>query len=59
VRLPGRLTNPEVAKMIGTTRERVSHFLNAFQQCGWIRRDRGLWIHREGLRQSLGSEGSR
>jgi CRP/FNR family cyclic AMP-dependent transcriptional regulator len=59
VRLPLRATNVELAQMIGTTRWRVSHFLNRFQRRGWLsRRAKGLWVHREGLSQFLGSTAS-
>lgn len=49
VRLPCPLSNPDLARMIGTTRERVSHFLNDLQRRGWVRREQTLWIQREGL----------
>ena len=49
VRLPLTLSNLEFAKMIGTTRWRVSHFLHHFQQLGWLRFDRGMCVKREGL----------
>jgi CRP-like cAMP-binding protein len=39
-RLQGSLSNP-ARKVVGTTRERVSHFLNEFEQPGWLRRDGG------------------
>jgi CRP/FNR family transcriptional regulator, cyclic AMP receptor protein len=53
VRLPWDPTNPELAKIVGTTRWRVSHFLNRFQQLGWLRRQEGLWVQREGLQAYL------
>jgi len=53
VRLPWNPTNPEFAKMIGTTRWRISHFLNRFQRLGWVRRQAGLWVQREGLQAFL------
>ncbi len=49
VRLPFTVTNPEFARMIGTTRWRVSHFLHHFQQLGWLRFEQGIWVNREGL----------
>ena len=56
VRLPLRATNVELAQMVGTTRSRVSHFLNHFQRLGWLgRRGEELWVHREGLNQFLSS----
>jgi CRP/FNR family cyclic AMP-dependent transcriptional regulator len=59
VRLPLRASNVELAQMVGTTRSRVSHFLNHFQRLGWLlRRAEVLWVHREGLHQFLGSTAS-
>ncbi len=55
VRLPVGLTNIELAKTIGTTRGRVSYFLNRFERLGWLRRHEGLWIDRDGLSRFLGS----
>jgi CRP-like cAMP-binding protein len=48
-RLPFTLTNPEISRMIGASRWRVSHFLNRFQRQGWLRRQEGLWVHRRRL----------
>lgn len=57
VRLPFRMTNVELAKMVGTTRWRVSHFLNHFQRLGWLSRQQDqLWIRREGLSEFLTGE---
>jgi len=53
VRLRYSPTNPELARMIGTTRWRVSHFMSKFQRLGWLRRNKGLWILREGLGEYL------
>jgi CRP/FNR family transcriptional regulator, cyclic AMP receptor protein len=54
IRLPLRATNIELARMVGTTRWRVSHFLNHFQRRGWLARDhKELLIHREGLKTHL------
>jgi CRP/FNR family cyclic AMP-dependent transcriptional regulator len=53
VRLPFRFTNVELAKMVGTTRWRVSHLLSRFQRLGWLRRDPDLWLHREGILEYL------
>jgi CRP/FNR family cyclic AMP-dependent transcriptional regulator len=53
VRFPFTPTNLELARMVGTTRWRISHFMSHFQQLGWLRRDKGLWIHREGLQEFL------
>jgi CRP-like cAMP-binding protein len=58
VRLPWNPTNPELAKIVGTTRWRVSHFLNRFQRMGWLRRQEGLWVKREGLQAFLQSAAS-
>jgi CRP/FNR family cyclic AMP-dependent transcriptional regulator len=55
VRLPFRFTNVELAKMVGTTRWRISHLLNRFQRLGWLRRDRHLWLRREGVLEYLGA----
>jgi CRP/FNR family transcriptional regulator, cyclic AMP receptor protein len=53
VRLPLALTNPDLAKMIGSSRWRVSYFLNRFQRLGWLRRSHGLWVERRKLRAFL------
>ncbi len=53
VRLPVSLSNPEFARMVGTTRGRVSQFLNAFHRLGWVRRQDGLWIRCDAIRQWL------
>lgn len=55
VRLPWNPTNPQLAKIVGTTRWRISHFLNRFQRLGWVRRQEGLWVQREGLQAFLQS----
>jgi CRP-like cAMP-binding protein len=56
VQLPSGLTNPSLAKMVGTTRWRISHFLNHFRELGWLRREHGLWVQREGIRAFLQSQ---
>jgi CRP-like cAMP-binding protein len=54
VRLPIRATNMCLARMVGMTRWRVSHFLNEFLRMGWLsRREHELWINREGLKNFL------
>lgn len=53
VRLPVALTNLELAKMIGTTRWRVSHFLHYFERLGWLKLDGGIWLKRDGLTRFL------
>jgi CRP-like cAMP-binding protein len=50
VRLLFSPSNSQLAKTIGTTRSRVSHFMSRFQQLGWLRRRPDLWINYEGLR---------
>jgi CRP-like cAMP-binding protein len=49
VRLAWNPTNPEMALRIGTTRWRVSRLMNQFRRLGWLRREDGLWVNREGL----------
>jgi CRP-like cAMP-binding protein len=53
VRIPFPLNNPELSKMVGTSRWRISHLLNRFQALGLLRRRPGLWIQREALRKYL------
>jgi CRP-like cAMP-binding protein len=56
IRLPLHATNIELARMVGMTRWRVSHFLNRFQRLGWLsRRQQELFIYREGLKEFLKS----
>jgi len=59
VRLPFRITNADLAKTIGTTRGRVSFFLNRFEQLGWLRRREGFSIDREGLSRFMESSPER
>jgi CRP/FNR family transcriptional regulator, cyclic AMP receptor protein len=56
VRLPFALTNPDLAKMIGSSRWRVSYFLNRFQRLGWLRRSHGLWVERRKLKAFVEKE---
>ena len=49
VRIDWNPTNPELALRTGTTRWRVSRVINHFRRLGWLRRDDGLWVNREGL----------
>ncbi len=56
VQLPFALTNPDLAKMIGSTRWRVSYFLNRFQRLGWLRRSHGLWVEKRKLKAFLEKE---
>jgi len=53
VRLRFSPSNSELAKSIGTTRWRVSHFMHEFQRMGWLERRPHLWIRRESLREFL------
>jgi len=59
VRLPWNPTNPELAKIVGTTRWQISHFINRFHRLGWVRRQDGLWLQREGLQAFLQSTAPR
>lgn len=56
VKLPFRFTNVELAKMVGTTRWRISYLLNRFQRLGWLRRDNELWLHREGVQEYMATQ---
>ena len=56
VRLPINFTNLELARMVGTTRWRVSFLLNRFQRLGWLRREDGIWIRRDGARTYLAEQ---
>lgn len=56
VRLPISFTNLELAKIVGTTRWRISHLLNRFHKLGWLRREDGLWVQREGIRAFLAEQ---
>jgi CRP/FNR family cyclic AMP-dependent transcriptional regulator len=54
--LPDELTNLELAKMVGTTRWRISHFLTRFQQNDLMRRHGRMFsVHRERLAEFLRS----
>jgi len=53
VRLRFSLSNSEFAKTIGTTRARISHFLQHFRQLGWLERRPEIWVQRDGLQQFL------
>jgi len=55
VQLAANPSNLELARMVGTTRWRVSHFLNDFQRQGWLRRQNELWVQLEGLQAFLRS----
>jgi CRP-like cAMP-binding protein len=56
VRIPLPFTNPELSKMVGTSRWRISRLLSRFQALGLIRRREGFWIQREALRKYLKEE---
>jgi CRP-like cAMP-binding protein len=45
VRLPFEFTNGHLSKAIGTTRGRVSYFLNRFERLGFLRRRNGLELN--------------
>jgi CRP-like cAMP-binding protein len=49
IRLAWNPTNPELGRRIGASRWRVSRILNRFTRLGWLRREKGLWVRREGL----------
>jgi CRP-like cAMP-binding protein len=53
VRLPFAFTNIELARMVGTTRWRISYLLNRFQRLGWLRREDQLWLNRDGAKNYL------
>jgi CRP/FNR family transcriptional regulator, cyclic AMP receptor protein len=53
VRLRFSPSNAELAKTIGTTRSQVAHFMQRFQHLGWLSRRPDLWVHCEGIRESL------
>ena len=55
VRLSFSPSNSELAKMIGTTRWQVAHFMRHFQQLGWLDRRPELWVNSDGIRAFLGS----
>ena len=55
VRLPWNPSNPELARRIGTTRWRVSRLVNQFRRLGWLRREQGLWVRRDGIEAFLQS----
>jgi CRP-like cAMP-binding protein len=54
VRLPVNPSNLELARMVGTTRWRVSHFLTEFQKMGWLHRGVGFSVKQAELRRFLG-----
>jgi CRP/FNR family transcriptional regulator, cyclic AMP receptor protein len=53
VRLWFSPSNAEFARTVGTTRWRISHFLQHFRQLGWLDRRPEIWIRQEGLREYL------
>jgi len=53
VRLRFSPSNAEMARTIGTTRSRISHFISHFRQLGWLQRRPELWVNREGLGEFL------
>jgi CRP/FNR family cyclic AMP-dependent transcriptional regulator len=40
-----KISQETLAKMVGTTRSRVSHFMNKFRKLGFIDYNGGLWVH--------------
>jgi CRP-like cAMP-binding protein len=47
-------SNSELARTIGTTRSRISHFMQHLRQMGCVERRPELWVRREELREFLG-----
>jgi CRP-like cAMP-binding protein len=43
--IPAKFTQETLAEMIGTTRSRVSHFMNKFRRMGFIHYNGGLEVH--------------
>ena len=41
----GKISQETLAEMVGTTRSRVSHFMNKFRKLGFIRYNGGLEVH--------------
>ena len=41
-----KLSQETLAEMIGTTRSRISFFMNRFRKMGFIHYDHGLHVHR-------------
>jgi len=52
-KIPFGLTNPDLSRMVGASRWRISNLVNRFQKLGLLRRQSGLWIQREALRKHL------
>jgi len=45
VEIPVKLTHDMMAQMVGTTRSRVTFFMNKFRRLGWVEYGRALIIH--------------
>ena len=45
VEIPVKLTHGMIAEMVGTTRSRITFFMNKFRRQGWIDYSRSLLIH--------------
>jgi CRP/FNR family transcriptional regulator, cyclic AMP receptor protein len=45
VEIPVKLTHDMMAQMVGTTRSRVTFFMNKFRRQGWVEYGRSLLIH--------------
>ena len=56
--VPLRINQANLAQMVGTTRSRVSYFMNKFRKLGFIEYDGNLTVHR-GLLGVIGREKSR
>ncbi|HET8825789.1 MAG TPA: helix-turn-helix domain-containing protein, partial [Terriglobales bacterium] len=48
-----KISQATLAEMVGTTRSRVSHFMNKFRKLGFIKYNGGLEIHDSLLRVVL------
>ena len=57
VQVPFRVTNQDLARMIGITQSRVSRLLSRFQRLGWLRRQEALSVHRGNLKLYLDEPG--
>ena len=45
VEIPVKLTHDMMAQMVGTTRSRVTFFMNKFRRLGWVQYGRSLMVH--------------
>lgn len=51
--LIARISQETLAEMVGTTRSRVSHFMNKFRKLGFIEYNGGLYVHNSLLKVLL------